>query len=324
MGKSYAIVFVLLILSGMVLGTVCFHPVKAQVQGNITINADGSTSPSTAPIQQTSNVYSLISDIVGSITVHASNIILDGSGHNVSSISLQGTLNVTIKNCVVTMKNQFAETIGMSLDNATNNLIVNNTVSGFWSIYALNGILFAGISVRGGNSNTITQNNLMYNLDGIAFANTSDNLIVQNNVTSSPVWSPYTMGISFFDASNNTVYHNNFVNNRYQAQNTNSINVWDNGNSDGGNYWNDYKTKYPSATEIGNSGLGNTPYIIDPNNTDRYPLVNQFDITAIAPTPTPTVPEFQLWAIPFLLTLMVLSTGLLVYHKKHKRKSKTV
>jgi parallel beta-helix repeat protein len=183
----------------------------------------------------------------------------------------------------------------------------------------LNGILFAGISVRGGNSNTITQNNLINNLDGMSFVNTSYNLIVQNNVTSSPVWSPYTTGISFFGASNNTVYHNNFVNNIYQAQITNSVNIWDNGYSDGGNYWSDYQSKYPSATEIGNSGIWNALYVIDPNNTDRYPLVHQFDITAIAPIPTPTVPEFQLWAIPLLLIIMVVA-GLLIYFKKHKNK----
>jgi len=36
------------------------------------------------------------------------------------------------------------------------------------------------------------------------------------------------------------------------------------------------------------------------------------------PTPTPTVPEFPSWRIPLLLTIMMASAGLLVYHKKHK------
>jgi hypothetical protein len=35
-------------------------------------------------------------------------------------------------------------------------------------------------------------------------------------------------------------------------------------------------------------------------------------------TPTPTVPELPSWIIPLLLTIMVASAGLLVYHKKHK------
>jgi hypothetical protein len=37
------------------------------------------------------------------------------------------------------------------------------------------------------------------------------------------------------------------------------------------------------------------------------------------PTPTPTVPEFPSWTISSLLSLMVTISGLLAYHKKHKR-----
>jgi hypothetical protein len=37
------------------------------------------------------------------------------------------------------------------------------------------------------------------------------------------------------------------------------------------------------------------------------------------PSPTSSIPEFPSWTIPLLLTIMVASAGLLVYHKKHKR-----
>ena len=37
------------------------------------------------------------------------------------------------------------------------------------------------------------------------------------------------------------------------------------------------------------------------------------------PTPTPSIPEFPSWTIPLLLTIMLASGSLLVYHKKHKR-----
>jgi hypothetical protein len=42
--------------------------------------------------------------------------------------------------------------------------------------------------------------------------------------------------------------------------------------------------------------------------------------TSLAPNPTPssTVPEFPLWTIPLLLTVMVALAGLVVYHKKRK------
>jgi parallel beta-helix repeat protein len=278
---------IVLILTSFLLGVICVNPVDAEYQGNITINADGSISPSSAPIKQTSNIYSLISDIVGSITVHTSNIILDGSGHTVLGVSLQGTLNVTVKNFVVASQ---GEAVGISLSYASNNLIVNNTVTGFESIQALNGVLFAGIYVEGGTSNTITQNNLMYNLNGMEFINTSYNLIVQNNITSNPIWNfhgPFSTGIYFVGASNNTIYHNNFVNSTYQAKVPDSINAWDDGYL--GNYWSDYKTEYPSAVQMGDSGISNMPYSIDAQNIDRYPLMQPFNSEFYAPKVPPKI-----------------------------------
>ena len=271
--KKAAVTLILITLLGT-LSAVCIQPCKAQYEGNITINADGTVSPIYAPVQQTGSVYSLISDVTGSITVNTSNIRLEGNEHLVSSIILEGTFNVTVKNFVVTMRNEFAEIVGVSLDDASNNLIVNNTITGFYSIQALNGILFAGIHVVGGNSNTFTQNNVMFNLVGMDFVNSSSNLIVENNITSSSVWSPYTSLINFGYASNNRIYHNNFVNSTFQAQVANSINIWDNGHF--GNYWSDYQTKYPNATLIENLAIGNTPYFVDTQNKDNYPLMKPF------------------------------------------------
>jgi hypothetical protein len=58
----------------------------------------------------------------------------------------------------------------------------------------------------------------------------------------------------------------------------NSTNVWDNGYPSGGNYWSDYQTKYLNATEIDSSSIWNTPYVIDTNNTDFYPLMTPYVI----------------------------------------------
>jgi hypothetical protein len=55
-----------------------------------------------------------------------------------------------------------------------------------------------------------------------------------------------------------------------------------------------------------------------PTQTVTIPASNVSPNPTVTPSPTPTVPEFSLWAIPLLLTIMVASAGLLVYHKKHK------
>jgi len=52
------------------------------------------------------------------------------------------------------------------------------------------------------------------------------------------------------------------------------VNVWDDGYPSGGNYWSDYEDRYPDADEMDNSGIWDTPYVIDSNDQDRYPLMN--------------------------------------------------
>jgi nitrous oxidase accessory protein NosD len=85
------------------------------------------------------------------------------------------------------------------------------------------------------------------------------------------------------DAANNIIFHNNFINNTRQVHMgllflNLSVAVWDKGYGVGGNYWSDYLSKYPNATEIDNSGLGDTPYVIDAYNQDNYPLMRPVNI----------------------------------------------
>ena len=302
----------------MASGTVCVQPIKAQYQGSITINADGSISPSTAPIEKTGNIYTLTSDMTGSITINCNNTVLDGKGYTLVSneydnesgiVALSKVSNVTVKKFII-LFSEYKKTIGISLAYASNVVVANNTITGFDSIQAWNGGTYTGIYVVGGNSNTITQNNLMYNLNGIEFLSSSYNLIVQNNITSktNSHGGLHSTGIYFSSASNNTIYHNNFVNSTYLAQVPNSINVWDDGYL--GNYWSDYQTKYPYAAEIDNSGIGNVPYVIDEQNKDRYPLTQPFNSEFYAPKIPPKISllspvnqEFNESSVPLLFTV---------------------
>ena len=77
MGKRFALPIVIFILSLTAIGTVCVIPVNAQYGIGITINIDGSVSPSTAPIKQASSFYTLTSDFSGCVTVEANNTIID-------------------------------------------------------------------------------------------------------------------------------------------------------------------------------------------------------------------------------------------------------
>ena len=97
-----------------------------------------------------------------------------------------------------------------------------------------------GIGTNGGGNDTF------YNdyIPSIQFLGDCTN----NNITFCTV-----IAISYDYGGNATVTENNL---------TGNILVW---LSFGGiadrNYWSDYLTKYPNATEIGNSGVGNQPYV---------------------------------------------------------------
>jgi hypothetical protein len=83
----------------------------------------------------------------------------------------------------------------------------------------------------------------------------------------------------FVSSSNNRFWHNTFLDNSQQvlAQTVENTNVWDDGYPSGGNYWSDYNGtdlySGPYQNETGNDGIGDTQYIIDSNNQDRYPLM---------------------------------------------------
>jgi hypothetical protein len=87
-------------------------------------------------------------------------------------------------------------------------------------------------------------------------------------------------GIYIIDSSGNRIFHNDISIAGYGPEFGGEgwgNNTWDNGYPSGGNYWSDYQTKYPNATEIDSSGIWNTPYVIDgPNNIDRYPLMHAY------------------------------------------------
>jgi parallel beta-helix repeat protein len=88
-------------------------------------------------------------------------------------------------------------------------------------------------------------------------------------------------GIWLGGSSNNSIYYNDFVNNRLQVYLYNlGVNAWDCSYPSGGNYWSDYNGSDlysgPYQNETGYDWIGDSPYVIDQNNIDRYPLMHPF------------------------------------------------
>ncbi|MEM3551395.1 MAG: NosD domain-containing protein [Candidatus Bathyarchaeia archaeon] len=126
-------------------------------------------------------------------------------------------------------------------------------------------------------NNNITENSFTNNFVGLTL-----NYSAANTVAGNYFYDNYR-GISLHTSSYNLIYHNKFENsvNVYDYSWNNpsidpSINIWDDGYPSGGNYWSNYSGmdlyhgSYQNMT--GSDGIGDTPYVIDPNNVDRYPL----------------------------------------------------
>lgn len=158
--------------------------------------------------------------------------------------------------------------VGISLAwSANNNLESNNMTNA-----AKRGAY--GIRLHSSARNTIIANLMVNSLHGVKLIyESTENSLVRNNVTSN------FYGIYVSYASNNTIHHNRFVGNTNQVKSYKSANTWDDGYPSGGNYWSDYRGIDEKSgigqDQPGSDEIGDTPYIIDGTNLDRYPIVGE-------------------------------------------------
>jgi parallel beta-helix repeat protein len=302
-----ALVLILLLTNTLMLA---FSIGQVEAEGLISIMADGSVQGTTY-IQTTDNVtYFLTADIHGAIQVWRDNVILDGHGCTVqdffgtyAGINLEDRTNVTIQNvhvddhyysillkfssnntitrCKVTSAAIYLDRssnniisgndiFGIALSQSDNNSICENTINGGIGIYSSNHNRVFGNSIVGAGTAILLTS---YYIDGLKFS--SNNIIFGNNIENNSI------GVDVESTSNNTIYHNNFINNTRQVYVTpNYAAFWDHDYPSGGNYWSDYNgtdlQSGPFQNETGSDGNGDTPYTIDGNNTDRYPLMQPY------------------------------------------------
>jgi parallel beta-helix repeat protein len=162
---------------------------------------------------------------------------------------------------------QFSDQTAVTFSSSTNVSVALNNLS-------LNGR--NGISISDSNNTTIAGNNISNNNDAIYISSSKDITILGNNISSNDD------GFVVFSSSNLLVYHNNLINNAGQAYDDGgNENAWDVGYPSGGNYWSNYvgvdNCSGPSQNICPDSdGIGDTPYLIDGNSKDDYPLMDTF------------------------------------------------
>jgi hypothetical protein len=315
------------------------QPIHAQSSIGIIINADGSVTPSSTDIQMEGNTYLITADIDSSIIVERGNIVVDGANHTLQGPSTsQNAIAITLMASNVTVENLRVTGWKAGVYGAfNNNTIKNNVFVGNYQAVAMytddyvvreNSIsgssdaailIDTGATRLQGDNNLITQNQITNNNWAIDILNSNGTTIMENNVTNNAIVLVLgTLSANVNSAGFQQLYSNNFINNTQilyvpidepfiqDVVPLSPAGQWDNGSV--GNYWSDYLSRYPNATEIDHSGIGDTPYAIIDSTTysddyangtaitgtailgtavDRYPLMVPFsELTAPNPTLT--------------------------------------
>ncbi len=278
----------------------------------IRILSDGSIDPSNMPIQRNGDVYTFTANVYARIVVDRDNIVIDGAGY-----VLQGNYNGTRTDSWEVGKGpdqEYNETqvpwiIGIDLANknrhnlTVKNLNIKNFYIGMYIWTANNSITGCAVSdnivgiLLSGDSNTITKNYIASNEEGVFFGvnqpgNEPLNIILTHN--------------SFVD---NAVHFSGCFCEDYNT--IEPIHTWDDGKE--GNFWSNY-----NGTDNNGDGIGDTPYVIDVQNQDRYPLMQS---VATPPTATPKMPVETIITAVALPIIIIVAVN--AYRIRKKRQNQT-
>jgi hypothetical protein len=290
---------------------------------NIIIETDG-TVLGTDKIVRNGEIYTFTGNVSGTKTVqgnihsnmscalavYRSNIIIDGAGFTLQGNGITGidisngvcqkpseqeVWNVTIKNLRITNCS-----IGIRCDFGGNHTFYGNYIS----------------------NDFVTQNetgNLSWESLGIALWGSSGNNITHCTIGGSPAIYMH------FACSGNMVTENNIVFGADLAISGDEI--FDR------NYWSDYLTRYPNASEVDSSGVWDMPYAFADSIgfegrifQDNHPLVSPLAIpnfSSVSPTLVPAqepivFPTALLIASAITVVFVGIGLGLLLYGIKRK------
>jgi|GEM_PF-1160747 parallel beta-helix repeat protein len=227
------------------------------------IRTDGSIDPPIAPLLTSDNItYQITADLNSTLTVQRSNIVIDGDGHTLQgSGNGEGIRLIAVNNVSITDINITGFDNGADLSETSQDSISETNIT------ANNGV---GISLYDSSNNTICRDNINANEGGALRLDymSNYNSILGNNIINNGY-----VGIYVDSSSANLFCDNNIINNTIQAQVAANgyppVNSWDNGIE--GNYWSDYL-----GADSHLNGIGDQPYTVAENNTDRFPLMGLF------------------------------------------------
>ncbi len=239
----------------------------------ISINSDGTVQPSNSPLARTEDVYTLTANFSGSIFVHRSNIVIDGAGY---ALNGDGTLR----------------SVGIDLKNNTTSVPSPEEI---WNVTIKNLAIINfdfSVDTNGGGNDTFLGDYIANTLPGlqggIFFWACRGNNVSYCTISGEPAVYMH------FGSSLNTITHNNLAGGiDLRIGGTETVDS---------NYFADYKAKYRNASEVGSTGVWNTPYVYEASAfagpvKDNHPLTHPLQIAGF-PSGMPPLVELKVFATP--------------------------
>jgi hypothetical protein len=265
---------------GLIIVESAGNPIAYPELPEMTIQSDGIITPETGLISRNGNVYTLTADVEDyAVRIECSNIVFDGAGHKIHLPYDVGNIPLGI--------------LPVNNVNVTNLEVTGGYINSI-TVWGSN-CLFTNVTtektfeINSKGFNTVTESSLanLYLFAGSSLI--SEYRIVSIHVTRMSGLNVFTQNTFLCDNSTD----DNFIVVR-------SANFWDNGSV--GNYWSDYLTRYPNASEVGNTGIGDTPYVLGADNVDHYPLMYPWGAPAVSVSSSKNATYFGSFPLDFSLS----------------------
>lgn len=228
----------------------------------------------------------LLNNSIGILSANSDDVAIEGnqmhSNINEAIIIDHSTNTTIVENDI------WNNTRGMHIWYSNETVITNNTIHwndgdgirfdhGFNSTVSGNVVEhndYIGIYLQSCTDALVASNEVYDNIHGISIGQSTNITITENNVVSNQIY-----GIPLHLAIGVVIHHNNIIDNPFQAKDDMADeNEWDHGYPSGGNYWSDYvgvdQFSGPNQNLPGSDGIGDTPYVIDADSQDDYPLMS--------------------------------------------------
>jgi len=236
-------------------------------RARVFIRPNGNVDPASAPIQRNGNTYIFTGDVYAELTIEKADVVLDGAGY-----TLHGPYNGTQENLFVIGQGSDQVSPGMQIPSSVGVDLAGDAIG--LTIKNLNIMNFSIGTYIWTKNNTFVGNSVSECVVGVLLSG-ANNSVTRNYVARNEIGLFFGTTESGSVPLNLTVSHNSFNNNirqlggclcQEQYNASEPIHTWDDGKE--GNYWSDY-----NGTDHNRDGIGDTAYVFDPQNEDRYPLM---------------------------------------------------